>query len=409
MTINSQPQRQPRFVESSASLLFDLVRGLAAVVVLLEHWRNLFFVDFHELPHRGPFLFVLYLISGCGHEAVIVFFLLSGFFIGGSVLGAVRKNKWLTRDYLIRRLVRLWVVLVPALCLCFLWDTIGIRGGHAPALYDGTTVPLMIQNVSATLNAKNFFGNLLFLQEVKVPTFGSDGALWSLAYEFWYYMLFPLGFFALHGKTKVGLRIACGAAFIPIALLVGKAILLYFPIWLAGVLLLSVPAPKLTAQRANLIRILATCLYIPLFLGLSHVTFPYVSLIFVLARDYILTAITFAYLWLLSSARGQIVPGTPSRFCRGIARFSYSLYALHVPFLVLLAAWFVGDHRWLPTQAHLLIALVPLLLAVAYSYGIASVTEFQTDRLRTWIEMKLGWPHPAAALSSDPKQDDIKA
>ena len=50
MAKTSAPILKPKFVDSSASLLLDLVRGVAAVIVLMEHWRNLIFQDFHQLP-----------------------------------------------------------------------------------------------------------------------------------------------------------------------------------------------------------------------------------------------------------------------------------------------------------------------------------------------------------------------
>ena len=53
---------------------------------------------------------------------------------------------------------------------------------------------------TATLTWPVLAANALFLQTIvaarnaphPVPTFGSNGALWSLSYEFWYYLAFPL-------------------------------------------------------------------------------------------------------------------------------------------------------------------------------------------------------------------------
>ena len=320
------------------------------------------------------------------------------------MLNMVQRNRWLTSDYLLRRLVRLWIVLIPALGFCALWDLLGMRFGHAPNLYKGLANPYLVHNVYAQLQPGVFLSNLFFLQDIYTPTFGSDGALWSLANEFWYYMLFPLIYFALFSKGSTVRRLFEGAAFVAVAALVGKGILFSFPIWLAGVALLRLPPFPLPAQHANVIRIVGTGVYIPIFLALSRLLFlPQ------LLRDYILTAITFVFLWLLLSAQGRLKPGLQSRFCRAIARFSYSLYALHMPLLVLFAALFVGDTRWLPTPMNLAIALLPLGVALAYAYGVASMTEFQTDRLRARIELLLKLPHPPSPLSSNPREDDAKA
>jgi peptidoglycan/LPS O-acetylase OafA/YrhL len=59
---------------------------------------------------------------------VIVFFVLSGFLVGGSVIKAHRQGQWRWTGYLSRRLSRLWIVIVPALLLTLFWDSIGLRG-----------------------------------------------------------------------------------------------------------------------------------------------------------------------------------------------------------------------------------------------------------------------------------------
>ena len=164
----------------------DLVRGGAALLVLLSHARNLFFRDYRDLgSYQTLTNRILYFLTGLGHEAVIVFFVLSGFLVGGSVLKASIKFSWPT--YLVARTSRLYVVLIPALLVVFVCDSIGpmLSGGqfwYASVLPHFNSAPF-----SASISAKIFLGNLLFLQTILVPPFGSDGPLWSLANEFWYY------------------------------------------------------------------------------------------------------------------------------------------------------------------------------------------------------------------------------
>lgn len=71
-------------ISPRTSTHLDLIRGLSALAVM------------------------------SGHEAVMVFFVLSGFFIGTSVLESFRERRWSWRAYLINRLTRLQLVLVPA-------------------------------------------------------------------------------------------------------------------------------------------------------------------------------------------------------------------------------------------------------------------------------------------------------
>ena len=392
------PTTPVRFVDSHASVLFDLLRGVAALLVFLEHGRNLFFVDFPQVAsHR--FLFALpYILTGAGHQAVVVFFVLSGFFIGGTVFRAVDRNQWLWVDYLTRRLVRLWVVLVPALLLCLLWDKLGIHLNHAPRLYSGNVPNHMLGHVQHLLSPAIFFGNLFFLQSILVPVFGSDGALWSLANEFWYYILFPLGFFGLRSSTPRPQRLICGILFLAVAWFVRGGILASFPIWLAGTLLLLVPPPRLSAHAAHRARILAALLYPIVFFSLAKLhSLPG------LADDYLLTVATFVFLWILLSANSRAIPRSISvRTSRELARFSYTLYAVHTPLLVFLVSLVLGETRWLPTTPHILAGSAIACVVLAYAYGLAFFTEFRTDAIRQRIERILQLPAPPSALPSNP-------
>ena len=397
MTESSPHGKPTRFVDSNASVLFDLLRGIAALLVFFEHGRNLFFVDYPNLTSHRFVLLIPYLLSGAGHQAVVVFFVLSGFFISGTVFRAVERNQWLWTDYLTRRFVRLWVVLLPALLLCLFWDKLGIHLGHAPALYRGQVSNHMLGNVARLLSPSAFFGNLFFLQAILVPVFGSDGALWSLANEFWYYILFPLGFFALRSATPRWQRLLCGTLFLATALFVG-GMLYSFPIWLAGTLLLLVPPPRFSASVGRRARIVAACIYPLVFFALAKIRWlPGFT------GDYVLTVATFVFLWILLSANGSAAPtALPVRASREMARFSYTLYAVHTPFLVFLVSLTAGDTRWIPTPAHIAAGAAIACVALGYAYGLASFTEFRTDAIRRYVERLLRLPDPPSALPSNP-------
>ncbi|MCU1322065.1 MAG: hypothetical protein JWM43_1714 [Acidobacteriaceae bacterium] len=395
---SSVPASPTRFVDSSASVLFDLFRGLAALLVFLEHGRNLLFVDYPDLVSHRLLLAVPYVLCGAGHQAVVVFFVLSGYFISGAVFSAVRRNQWLWSDYLVRRLVRLWVVLVPALLFCALWDKWGIYLGHAPELYRGAVQNHMLRDVGQSLTPGIFFGNLFFLQSIFVDTFGSDSALWSLANEFWYYILFPLGFFALRRSTRLAHRLLYGLLFVGTAWLVRGGILFGFPIWLAGTLLLFVLPPRFDPRRARLLRVVSTPVYLLLLFFLAKV-----HGIPGLVSDYLLTVATFAFLWILQSANHRSDPKSPFvRFSRELARFSYTLYAVHIPLLVFMASLTIGDTRWIPTPAHILAGLGLGLVTLFYAFALASFTEFRTDAVRRRIEKLLRLPSPRSSLPSNP-------
>src|ERR1700744_2946758 len=127
------------FSRTNASVLLDLMRALAALVVCVEHWRNFFFVDYNQVHDHRALFAVFYILTGAGHQAVVIFFVLSGYLISGSIFRLVESGKWSWRLYLTHRLVRLWIVLLPALVLGAILDNTGLALQLAPALYAGRT------------------------------------------------------------------------------------------------------------------------------------------------------------------------------------------------------------------------------------------------------------------------------
>jgi len=367
------------FAKTNASVLLDLVRGLAACIVLLEHWRNIFFIDYPQIATHRMWFAPFYILCAAGNQAVIIFFVLSGYLISGSVFRMFDRGAWSWKSYLTHRLVRLWLVLIPGLFLCALWDGWGLHLGVAPAMYHGAAVNHVVLNVAANETPRAFFGNLIFLQHLRVTTFGSDGPLWSLAYEFWYYILFPLGLLAIRAKTALRERVFCVVFFAAVASLVGAEVLAMFPIWLLGTVLALLPPPRLQP----IVRVLAAIVYLPIFFAMGRR--QHLPLILV---DYILAAATFGMLWVILSATSTSRSWIGASFSRGLARFSYTLYVVHLPLCVLLAALILGDARWSPTMPHLAMGAGIFLALIGYAYGVARLTEFRTDRLRRWVELR---------------------
>ena len=172
----------------------DLLRGLAALEVCSSHLRNFLFANFSSVHSPNIAARLFYFITGFGHQAVIIFFVLSGYLVGGSVIKAYVHGKWSWCSYAVRRLSRLWIVMIPALLLTFAIDSLGRKLGHSGYvgeffnIYKSGPKP----EAAADLRLIVMLGNVLFLQTITVPCFGTNEPLWSLANEFWYYVLFPV-------------------------------------------------------------------------------------------------------------------------------------------------------------------------------------------------------------------------
>ena len=363
------------------------MRGIAAVTVVVGHIRGLFFADWANLPNqsRTPVVALLYFLTGLGRQAVMVFFVLSGFFIGWSVIGSMRSGRWSWPGYLVRRLTRLGIVLLPALLLTAFWDLAGIAlfGAHSAYLGGRPGDAVLTFRVIDYLSPQVFLGNLFFLQGIDhIPTFGSNAPLWSLSYEFWYYMLFPLmaSVFVVHGPVRWAFAVVAGL----ILIFIGPSLAVYYLTWLLGVGIV-LTALMLGTRR----RILAAWAMAPasvifgvgLVVGERRLIWGADGFLAVACAIF-LTAIIFQRSFAPWSTRlGQLY----STAARRLAGCSYTLYLVHLPILIFLRAAFGRGGPWILNGGNLTLALIILLLVFGYALAVASVTESHTDQLRQWV------------------------
>jgi peptidoglycan/LPS O-acetylase OafA/YrhL len=371
----------------------DLMRALAASLVLWNHLRAALFVEYGRvLPrHDGLATRLVYFGTGFGHAAVVVFFVLSGLLISASVLRATHAGRWSWGWYASQRLTRLSVVLIPALLLGALWDLGGLALHGAAGTYTGQPgASFMGFAVADRLTPATLLGNALYLQEIVVPPFGSNAPLWSLSYEFWYYVLFPALLLAVL-PGPLARRAACAAAAVAAGLFVGPAIRALFPIWMMGALVAVSPEPLRARPRLRAAALTAALLVLAATLALVRVdAFPGG-----LAADTALGLVFSALVWVVlqggtAAAPAGVEPERRSLVGR-FADFSFTLYLVHMPVVIFIAAALTrnGTARWQPSAAHLAM-LVPLTAVIlAYAWLVARFTEARTARARRWITRRI--------------------
>lgn len=374
---------QPVDLTPTTSAYLDIIRSLAAMAVMFGHWRGFYFVDYlHVAPTmtNAP-VRTFYFLTGFGHQAVMIFFVLSGLFISSSVLRNLGRSTWCWRDYVIDRGVRLYLVLVPGLLLGGLWDRLGVRFLNQSGIYTAPLVAFADGIPAQRLNMSSFLGCLFFLQTRFTTVLGSNGPLWSLFNEFWYYVLFPvLVAMILSAKRRsvtvvVYITIAVFAAWVLGGALSG------FVVWLAGgcVALTSHYFRFATFRRwrAGSYTFLAAALAgVCLFAARAHRGW--------LGSD-LAVGLSFA---LLTHGIVQLdVPLSTSglRLAKTFAGFSYSLYVLHFPLLLLIRARWLPTYRWQPDGIHLLWGAGIAAGALVYAFGIAHITEQKTSFVRSWV------------------------
>ncbi|RZK49205.1 MAG: acyltransferase [Pedobacter sp.] len=169
------------------------LRGFAALYVLIHHARLLLAQPYKYglaiVPEKFSFIdkFLVYTFGlfKFGHEAVIIFFVLSGFVIHLKQAQVDFKySKFSLNKFFKKRIIRLWPTLITAMLLCVLFDAICF-------LY------LKESDVFQKYNRINFVQNILLIPNS--ADWGNNYPLWSLKHEWVFYLLYPCLLFL---KTK---------------------------------------------------------------------------------------------------------------------------------------------------------------------------------------------------------------
>lgn len=312
----------------------------------------------------------------------MVFFVLSGFFVGSSVVRSYRAGRWSWRWYANQRLTRLYVVLLPAIFLGGVLDHLGasIFGTHGVYGGGGQYRTMILVPITSRDTFLTGIANIFFLQGILAPSYGSNGALWSLSYEFWYYVAFPLLFLA-GMKAVAPVRRGVYAVLLAVVLcFIGKNIALYFLIWLMGLLVQRFGDTRSPRKwERPLLTVLSVLLLASLILGrLGTIHNSRVS-------DLIIGIIFSAFMiFLLRVNTGKVIlDGIYLRTMRFLSSISYSLYLLHTPILFFLNALIIRDgNRWQPDMKHEIEAIGIAAIAFAYVWIIWRYTEAKTPLIR---------------------------
>jgi peptidoglycan/LPS O-acetylase OafA/YrhL len=371
------------------SAVLDMTRWLAASLVLVEHISHNVLVEPAYVAHPDRWgTWLVYLLTNTGAQAVIWFFVISGFLVGGAVITEMAKGRFDFERYTLNRVARLYVVILPALVVGYgldLWRVamFGIdpgAGGESPESYG--VAPFLI--------------NLFCLQTILGPTLGSNSPLWSLACEGWYYVLFPLLLAPLLTDHPLWKR----AALVVLALLVillllqNPRILRLFVIWLLGVAVRFCPPPPSVLRS----RWLAWAACAATFVAYS------VMLQVISSAASLVVAAGFAWVLLVErhSGAGESLRG--ARVHTALASFSFSLYVTHAPVLHLVLTGLKGTSD---PRLHLQPAgVLPLVWSIGlfgvvalFAAGFAKVTEENTSRVRAALAHLVGYTRGLRLLS----------
>jgi peptidoglycan/LPS O-acetylase OafA/YrhL len=366
--------------DAPLSQALNAMRWTAAIAVVLTHLDNRIFE-----PHSaagGLSGYYVWLFSvGFAHKAVILFFVMSGWLVGGKILKeALSGGDVNLPRYFFDRLSRLWIVLLPAVALTYVLDGLGYGLAADPAIYE---------HAEPNRTAASLVCNVLFLQTIACPEIGTNGALWSLANEFWYYVLWPLllaPFMRFRSaRFRWGLFFAgCGLC---VALSFQRFgtynVVPYFAIWAIGAFARVLPAPMMRSPAIAAGILVAFLVLTRLLIRSEMVATP--LRIFVL--DVATALCTANVLVTLNHWQGTLPLIFRLRVHQFLAERSYSLYAIHTP-LIMFACALLQSHfslGWKMEQDDPRVWAVlagVLMFVILSTWAFAALTEVRTAQIK---------------------------
>ena len=344
--------------------IIDAVRGLAALLVagfhcLEANWIGL--PAYWQLDNGAvsvssilalatwPFMY--------GSIGVPILFVVSGYVIHRRsakqlATGALSFDQ---ARFLLRRFIRIYPTLLAAIALTLICDHFTRTVLHKSTLGDNT--------LGDTGSLWALLVNIVSLQGALGPPFGSNVALWSLAYEVQFYAFYPL---ALAVRSRIGaawmLVAAFGLSVLGYVVLARNGIgafPTYFAAWWIGAYLADREAEAKTLPR-----------WWPALPGLL---IPAGCYFFSNQRPLLMFmawSIGFAPVlaWLVQSRSRWAAVRTP---LHQVGQFSYSIYAVHMPVIALANALLLAGSQSNNLGWSLGIAAIALL----FGYAIFLVAE----------------------------------
>lgn len=295
--------------------LLDLTRASAAVYVVL----------YHVAVERG-WTGEIGLLFRFGQEAVILFFLLSGFVIHANERDRATEGF----GYFFRRIRRIY----PALIFAMLVSV-------AIAFIDG--------RLASSFSLAELFGTLFALQDIAalkpgviVDPFLGNAALWTLSYEIFFYLLYPFAMiawreFGVRTSHLVGLVSCLSYLSFTLAPNHWTLVLAYYGVWWTG----AMAAQAYLEGKRNLLALRVPLTWLALLCAVAAVdvwrqgfqglgVYPFLQLRhFVVAFFAVILGFGPLGAWLAGKALRVEKPAA------AVASISYGLYVLHFPLLIL--------------------------------------------------------------------------
>lgn len=382
----------------------DGLRGVAALVVLVHHVAltsptvGSMFIDpdAHDFTAvERAWLFSPLYALWAGREAVLLFFVLSGFVLA---IRSARGGHESWRSYYPRRLVRLYVPALASLLLAY----------ASVRLVARTVIP----GASVWLNemhaeAGNTVGDLVRGSTLLVYAGGLNTPLWSLRWEVLFSLLLPVYLVLANRLRRWALPIAAGFVVLTVlgcatGLLQGA--LLYMPVFGVGVAL-AYASPRLEAWASRVTRagwwalgVTGLVLFVAQGLLGALVATPSVVAPYGAGLAVVGSALLVAVAAWCPAAERVLT----TRLLARAGLVSFSLYLTHEPLAVSVAYALGGDAPlWL-----VMVIVVPtaLVLGDVFFRLVERPSHALSRVVGAWFERGAAAPAAAAVVEEDPDE-----
>jgi len=333
-------------------------RGFAALLVAYFHCRQITWIGIQQFHRTGArfdlntvFSYLTFPIAW-GSAGVPIFFVISGYCIHRATARKLLANPaapFDTGNFLMRRFARIYPVLLAALVLTYVLDTFSL--GFTP-----------VSPKIGTADLHLFIVNLLSLQGVAGGTFGSNGALWTLSLEVQFYLVYPL-LIALRRRIGMKSVLVCVGIVNVISALVFERheIVLFASYWFSWTLGAWIAEAKAApgalkmpkgSMKLKIAAVVVTVLGCGAFKFGQYLAFQFWALAFALH--------------LFQALDKPMRNSLPVRGFSWLGEFSFSLYIVHIPILILLGSALF--HSALQTTIWASFAFMIVPIAVAYVF-----------------------------------------
>jgi peptidoglycan/LPS O-acetylase OafA/YrhL len=343
----------------------DALRGVAALVVVVGHAVGALFVNTN--------MAVVISFGILARAAVIVFFVLSGFVIGGSIKASLRAGRFSFVRFGLNRLTRIYPAYLLALLLA--WLVAALRQHDLIR----SVQPFIAEPM--TLSAVNLVRDAVFLFGSGTPMQNANAPVWSLRIEVICYVV--AGLLALAAQAGGAMRIAflaAAAALAAVGVIRLDSAVLGFCAFGVGAMAAFIPVPN---RR----------LFMQLFGLLALVLLAVLAWLPLQAEDpvAVVRSLNFTIFQIATVVASALVIGVIAEETRDrphwtvrlapLAPFSYTLFITHVPLIAITLGLFPPPEA---TPARIGVALLLVLWATIFAALAATIVE-QHQSLRRWI------------------------